>query len=90
MRIRTIQMLTYGVICLGALIMLLTGVFFSLSDYVIMFMYLGGAIGGLGMILSMFFSCCPICPNCRDFLVIRRALPIDCPQCKQDRSEGTR
>ena len=81
MKINSIKRITYGAFIFGALIMLLAMILPILSDYITVFMCIGGAMGICGMIFcinSLRFS---VCTKCREFVNFRELTTKRCPLC---------
>ena len=83
MKVKTIRLVTYGTLIIGALIMLFAAILPVFADYMTAFMYLGGAIGVLGMVFCITLLQCQPCPGCRDYIVIQKLQAAFCPCCKE-------
>jgi len=81
MKIDTIRIIVYGAFIIGALIMLLAAVLSVLSDYITMFMYIGGAVGAFGMIFCANCLRYPACTKCKEFVYLRKISTKICPLC---------
>jgi len=83
MKVKTIRFVTYGTLILGALIMLLAAVIPALTYYMAVLMYVGGAIGVLGMVFCIMSLRFQPCPGCRDFMIIQKLSLANCPCCNK-------
>jgi len=83
MKVKTINIITYGAFLFGAIIMFLAAVLPVFSEYMVILMYSGGAFGVIGLLFCLFFMRCRPCPGCRDFVVIKESSVIYCPCCKE-------
>ena len=66
MRIRIIQVLLYGLFIFGAAIAFAAVVIPSLSNFLILFTFIGGIIVLCSIIASVLLLRLPICPDCRE------------------------
>ena len=83
MKVKTINIITYGAFLFGAVIMLLAAVLPVFSGYMVILMYSGGAIGLSGLLFCLSFMRSRPCPGCRDFMIIKESSGIYCPCCKE-------
>jgi len=83
MKIKTIRFITYGALIFGAFLMLIAIVLPDLSKYMVVLMYVGGAMGVFGMLFCLLFMRCEPCPGCRDFIVVERLALTSCPCCNK-------
>ena len=81
MKISTIRIIVYGAFIIGLLIMLLSWVLPVLSDYMAIFMYIGGAAGVFGMIFCVNCLRFPACMKCKEFVYLREVSAKNCPLC---------
>jgi len=81
MRIRTVKFFTYGTFVIAAFIILLAMVLPIPSNFIVVVMYIGGAIGILGMIFCLRSLWYTLCPKCREFMIIKKEHPEFCPCC---------
>jgi len=84
MKITTIRYATYGTFIIGALIMFFAAMFPGLADYMAVLMYIGGAIGVLGVVFCISSLLHQPCPGCRDYIVIQRFKTPFCPCCQEE------
>ena len=80
MRIKTVHRIIYALFLLGAMVVLIPCVFMPHSDYLTVFMYIGGSIGICGMIFALMCLRCPSCRTC-DSVVFRGYFANGCPRC---------
>ena len=83
MKVKTINIITYGAFLLGAVTMFLAAVLPVFSGYMTILMYSGGAIGIFGLLFCLSFMHSRPCPGCRDFMVLKKSSVVYCPCCKE-------
>ena len=84
MKTRTIQALIYGIFIVGASIAFLAVAVPSLSAFLTVFTYFGGAIVLFGIVLCIALLRIPCCPFCRELFSIRNQQPSNCPHCGEN------
>ena len=84
MKVKVIRNVTYGTLIAGALIMLFAATLPVFADHMVAFMYLGGAIGVLGMVFCITLLQFQPCPGCRDYIVIQKIQAAFCPCCQEE------
>ena len=83
MKVRFIRSTTYGALITGAIIMILAATLPALSSYMTVVMYIGGAVGVLGMVFCLVSLQFQVCPGCRDFMIIQKLSLECCPCCNR-------
>ena len=81
MKVKTVKYITYGTFLISALVIIFAFVLPVPSNYTVMIMYFGGAIGILGMFFCIRSLWYQLCPKCNEFMITKKKSLDYCPCC---------